>query len=64
MAAVTLTSLTRADKDYKEAVSEAASGSATVGQVGIVYDDTQTQEEIVRALDKARLYVLETHKVR
>lgn len=64
MAAVTLVALTRADRDYKGACSSSATGSATAGQVDVVYDDTETQEEIVRALEKAIQYVTETVTVR
>lgn len=60
MAAVTLVALTRADRDYKGACSSSATGSATTGQVDIVYDDATSQEELQRALEKALMYIQET----
>lgn len=64
MAAVTLVALTRADKDYVGACSSSASGSATEGQVDIVYDDTESQEQIVRALEKAIAFITANVAVR
>ena len=64
MAAVTLVALTRADKDYVGACSSSAAGSATEGQVDIVYDDTESQEQIVRALEKAIAFITANVAVR
>lgn len=64
MAGVTLTVLTRHDRDYKASVSSAAAGSPATTEIEVVYDDTVAQEDIVKALDKAKAYVLENVTVR
>lgn len=60
MAAVTIVALTRADRDYKGAVTSSATGTATAGQVDIVYDDALTQEQLQRALEKALMFIQDT----
>lgn len=55
----TLTILTRGDKDYKGAVSSADAGTPTAGEPQFIYDDGETQEDLLRALEQAKMWVTE-----
>lgn len=55
----TYTIVTRADQDYKESVTATDAGTPTLGQPQFIFDDAETQEDLIRALEKAKAFVLE-----
>lgn len=55
----TLSILTRADKSYQAASSSSDAGTPTLGTITIVYHDDETQMALIRALENAKLWVIQ-----
>lgn len=55
----TLTISTRADRDYKAAVVATDAGTPTLGSPVFIYDDGETQEDLLRAIERAKQHVTE-----
>jgi hypothetical protein len=55
----TYTIATRADRDYRESVTATDAGTPTLGSPVFIFDDDETQEDLIRALEKAKSFVLE-----
>lgn len=60
----TLTITHRADRDYKTTVVETDAGTPTLGAPTFIYDDDEKQEDLIRALEHAKMHILENVKVR
>lgn len=60
----TYTVVTRADLDYTESVTVTDAGTPTLGQPQFIFDDDETQEDLIRALEKTKAYVLANVTVR
>lgn len=54
----TLTISTRGDKDYRGAVAATDAGTPALGSPTFIYDDDETQEDLLRAIEAAKAYVL------
>lgn len=63
-AGTTLTIATREDKTYKTAVTASDAGAPGAGTVQVLYDDAEPADKIIKALEKARQYILENHTKR
>lgn len=60
----TLTISTNHSKNYKTAVASSDAGTPSLGSPTFIYDDDETQSDLLHALEKAKLWVLENVPVR
>ncbi len=56
----TLVVVTRSDKSSPASVTSSDAGSPNLGEVTVIYHDSQKQADIIKALEDAKAYILAT----